>query len=90
MFVAVLLRGRFGRGTDPQRDRLCPKPEQLAGPHGGGKGRRSGDGGLVIVVSAYDWNEDATPRGGWLGGSLDENGTMVSPTTGLEVDRAYA
>ena len=43
MFVAVLLRGRFGRGTDPQRDRLCPKPEQLAGPHGGGKGRRSGE-----------------------------------------------
>lgn len=42
MVSFFLMRGRFGRGTDPQRNRLYPKPEQLAGPHGGGEGRRSG------------------------------------------------
>lgn len=67
-----------------------PSPNSLLGRMGGARGVVRANGGLVIVVSAYDWNEDATPRGGWLGGSLDENGTMVSPTTGLEVDRAYA
>lgn len=36
------------------------------------------DGGLVIVVSAYDWNDEVTPRGSWLGGYLDGDGNKVS------------
>lgn len=36
------------------------------------------NGGLVVVVSAYDWNDEVTPRGSWLGGHLDDDGNKVS------------
>lgn len=35
------------------------------------------NGGLVVIVSPYDWNEEITPRGSWLGGYLDANGNEV-------------
>ena len=60
-----------------------PSPNSLLGRMGGARGVVRANGGLVIVVSAYDWNEDTTPRGGWLGGSLDDNGEMVSVKFGL-------
>ena len=67
-----------------------PSPNSLLGRMGGARGVVKANGGLVVVVSAYDWNEDITPRGGWLGGNLDENGTLVSLKLVLQVDRALA
>ena len=55
-----------------------PSPNSLLSRMGGARGVVRANGGLVIVVSGYDWNEDTTPRGGWLGGNLDDNGNMVS------------
>lgn len=55
-----------------------PSPNSLLARMGGARGIVRENGGLVVVVSAYDWNEDVTPRGGWLGGYLDKNGTKVS------------
>eukprot|EP00904_Undaria_pinnatifida_P002064 jgi/Undpi1/11859/HiC_scaffold_4.g01558.m1 len=60
-----------------------PSPNSLLSRMGGARGVVRANGGLVIVVSGYDWNEDTTPRGGWLGGNLDDNGNMVASVHGI-------
>lgn len=54
-----------------------PSPNSLLARMGGARGLVKQNGGLVVVVSAYDWNEDVTPRGSWLGGYMDNNGAKV-------------
>lgn len=41
-------------------------------------------GGLLVVVSGYQWNHETTPRSLWLGGYVDERtGEEVKSTTTL-------
>lgn len=54
-----------------------PSPNSLLARMGGARGIVRERGGLVVVVSAYEWNEEVTPRGAWLGGYLDEAGDQV-------------
>lgn len=54
-----------------------PSPNSLLARMGGARGVVRENGGLVVVVSAYDWNEEVTPVGAWLGGYLDETGNKV-------------
>ena len=54
-----------------------PSPKSLLARMGGGRGLVKQNGGLVVIVSPYDWNEEITPRGSWLGGYLDANGNEV-------------
>lgn len=54
-----------------------PGPNSLLGRMGGARGLVRREGGLVVIVSAYDWNDRVTPRGSWLGGFDDENGDNV-------------
>ncbi|CAM9128118.1 unnamed protein product [Sphacelaria rigidula] len=60
-----------------------PGPNSLLGRMGGARGLVRREGGLVVIVSAYDWNDRVTPRGSWLGGFDDENGDNVSSVLGL-------
>ncbi|CAM9235555.1 unnamed protein product [Scytosiphon promiscuus] len=60
-----------------------PSPNSLLARMGGARGIVKERGGLVVVVSAYEWNEEVTPRGAWLGGYLDEAGNQVSSVNGL-------
>lgn len=55
-----------------------PSPKSLLARMGGARGMVKENGGLVVVVSAYDWNHEVTPRGSWLGGYLDSDGNKVS------------
>lgn len=55
-----------------------PSPNTLLARMGGARGIVKKEGGMVVVVSAYQWNENVTPRGGWLGGYLDDKGNKVS------------
>ncbi|CAN0535207.1 unnamed protein product [Ectocarpus sp. 8 AP-2014] len=50
---------------------------------GGARGIVRENGGVVVVVSAYEWNEDVTPEGAWLGGYLDKDGNEVPSIQGL-------
>lgn len=59
---------------------VIPGPSSLLACMGGGRGLVRQNGGLVIVVSAYNWNEDMTPRGSWLGGFIEDNGKKVGNT----------
>lgn len=54
-----------------------PSPNSLLGRMGGARGVVRENGGLVVVVSAYEWNEEVTPVGAWLGGYLDDAGNKV-------------
>lgn len=54
-----------------------PSPNGLLGRMGGARGIVRENGGVVVVVSAYEWNEDVTPEGAWLGGYLDKDGNEV-------------
>lgn len=54
-----------------------PSPNGLLGRMGGARGIVREDGGIVVVVSAYEWNEDVTPEGAWLGGYVDKDGNEV-------------
>lgn len=54
-----------------------PSPNSLLARMGGARGIVREGGGLVVVVSAYEWNEEVTPRGAWLGGYLDQAGNQV-------------
>ncbi|CAM9549566.1 unnamed protein product [Hapterophycus canaliculatus] len=60
-----------------------PSPNSLLARMGGARGIVRERGGLVVVVSAYEWNEEVTPRGAWLGGYLDEGGNQISSVQGL-------
>lgn len=55
-----------------------PGPNSLLGRMGGARGLVRQGGGLLVIVSAYDWNDKVTPRGSWLGGFDDENGDKAS------------
>lgn len=57
-----------------------PSPNSLLARMGGARGIVRENGGLVVVVSAYEWNEEVTPVGAWLGGYLDEAGNQVGTT----------
>ncbi|CAM9110758.1 unnamed protein product [Choristocarpus tenellus] len=59
-----------------------PSPNGLLARMGGARGVVR-PGGIVIIVSGYDWNEAITPKGGWLGGYEDENGNKVSSLSGI-------
>ena len=54
-----------------------PSPNGLLGRMGGARGIVRENGGIVVVVSAYEWNEEVTPVGAWLGGYLDDAGNRV-------------
>lgn len=54
-----------------------PGPTSLLGRMGGARGLVRQNGGLLVVVSGYDWNDEVTPRGSWLGGFDAENGKKV-------------
>lgn len=54
-----------------------PGPNSLLSRMGGARGLVRRDGGLLVVVSAYNWNDEITPRGSWLGGFEDESGDKV-------------
>lgn len=54
-----------------------PSPNSLLARMGGARGIVRANGGLVVVVSAYEWNEEVTPVGAWLGGYLDDAGNQV-------------
>ncbi|CAN0332739.1 unnamed protein product, partial [Ectocarpus fasciculatus] len=54
-----------------------PSPNGLLGRMGGARGIVRENGGIVVVVSPYEWNEDVTPEGAWLGGYLDKDGNEV-------------
>lgn len=55
-----------------------PSPTSLLARMGGARGLVRKRGGIIVVVSAYDWKEEVTPRGAWLGGYLDDKGIQVS------------
>lgn len=55
-----------------------PSPNSLLARMGGARGIVRENGGLVVVVSAYEWNEEVTPVGAWLGGYLDAGGKQAS------------
>lgn len=57
-----------------------PAPSTLLARMGGAAGMVRQSGGLVIVISAYDWNEDVTPRESWVGGYTDKDGIQVGGT----------
>eukprot|EP00752_Nemacystus_decipiens_P010073 g8977.t1 len=60
-----------------------PSPNSLLGRMGGARGIVRENGGIVVVVSAYEWNEEVTPVGAWLGGYLNDAGNQVSSVDGL-------
>lgn len=56
-----------------------PGPNSLLARMGGARGLVRRNGGLLVVVSAYNWNEEVTPKGSWLSGFHDKNGDQVDP-----------
>ncbi|CAN0182009.1 unnamed protein product [Ectocarpus sp. 6 AP-2014] len=60
-----------------------PSPNGLLGRMGGARGIVRENGGVMVVVSGYEWNEDVTPEGAWLGGYLDKDGNEVPSIQGL-------
>ncbi|MBS2009294.1 MAG: 5-histidylcysteine sulfoxide synthase [Cyanobacteria bacterium SZAS TMP-1] len=73
-FDAVLLNGVLD---------CLPSPGSCLRRMWGGRGIvRSG--GLLLVVSTYDWRENRTPREVWLGGTVDEQGLELRSEDGLK------
>eukprot|EP00429_Kryptoperidinium_foliaceum_P109884 CAMPEP_0176310676 /NCGR_PEP_ID=MMETSP0121_2-20121125/65728_1 /TAXON_ID=160619 /ORGANISM="Kryptoperidinium foliaceum, Strain CCMP 1326" /LENGTH=133 /DNA_ID=CAMNT_0017652639 /DNA_START=109 /DNA_END=510 /DNA_ORIENTATION=+ len=52
-------------------------PNALLGRVGGVRGLVR-KGGLLVLSSAYQWSEDRTPKGLWLGGYKAADGSVVS------------
>eukprot|EP00903_Cladosiphon_okamuranus_P011249 g10612.t2 len=60
-----------------------PSPNSLLARMGGARGIVRENGGIVVVVSAYEWNKEVTPVGAWLGDYLDDAGNQVPSVEGL-------
>jgi SAM-dependent methyltransferase len=62
-------------------------PNSVLGRLGGARGLVRPGGGILVTCSTYQWKEETTPRGLWLGGYRDAtNGVMVQSRDTL-IDR---
>jgi len=61
-------------------------PNSVLGRLGGARGLVRPGGGVLVICSTYQWKEETTPRGLWLGGYRDSNGIMVQSRDTL-IDR---
>ena len=65
-----------------------PSPNTLLARMGGARGLVKRNGGIVVVVSPYDWNEEITPREAWLCGCTDYEGKKVRVRDSFAINKS--